>query len=482
VLRATDPQGLSSDWTLSIEAQGDRTTSSGTTAADALYGSISDDVLYGLAGNDSLFGNAGNDRLVGGAGGDVLFGGTGGDYLDGGSGDDTLDGGVGADTMAGGPGNDQYLIDDAGDLVVEVLAKGAGGIDTAIVSRSYTAPTNVENLSAQAGIAIDLTGNELANLLIGNDAINQLAGGLGEDTLLGMGGNDSLDGGAGVDRMAGGAGDDRYQVDSRFDTIIEFSGEGADTVEARSNYVLPANVEHLVLLEGGAYSGGGNSLPNRIVGNSADNLLSGGPGADTLVGGLGNDTYVLTDLLDSIEDSGGSDAIRSALSIDLQSYASVERVELIGTSHVSATGNALANELVGNAGDNYLEGGLGIDTLTGGQGSDGFFMGFNGQGSLADLITDFDPQTDLLMIDVGSFGVDIVKAGISQSGLVPSGAFVKGPGAVAADADDRVLFDTSSLLVRFDADGNGPVAPLDVARLAGSFVQQLQSQQVFFSI
>ncbi|MEN9775220.1 MAG: hypothetical protein RL322_2290, partial [Pseudomonadota bacterium] len=129
VIRAIDPQGLSSDWSLSIESQGDRTTSSGTSGPDALYGSIANDILYGLAGNDSLFGNAGDDRLVGGAGGDLLFGGTGSDYLDGGSGEDTLDGGAGADVMAGGPGNDQYLVDDSGDVVVEVLSKGAGGID-----------------------------------------------------------------------------------------------------------------------------------------------------------------------------------------------------------------------------------------------------------------------------------------------------------------------------------------------------------------
>jgi Ca2+-binding RTX toxin-like protein len=277
-------------------------------------------------------------------------------------------------------------------------------------------------------------------------------------------------------------GDDHYQVDSRFDSIIEFSGEGIDTVEARTNFVLPANVEHLILLEGGAYSGGGNSLPNRIVGNSSSNVLSGGPGADTLIGGLGDDIYVLTDRLDTVEDSGGLDTIRSALSIDLQQYSTIERLELIGTTHSSGTGNNLSNVVVGNAGDNYLEGGLGVDTLTGGQGSDGFFIGFNGQGVQADLVTDFNPEFDLLMIDMGSFGVDIVNTGISESGLVPSNAFVRGAGAVAADPNDRVLFDTARMLLRFDADGTGPIAPLDVVRLEGSLALQMQSQQVFFSV
>jgi Ca2+-binding RTX toxin-like protein len=45
--------------------------------------------------------------------------------LTGTSGTNTLDGGLGADTLNGGAGNDIYVVDDAGDTVVEESASGA---------------------------------------------------------------------------------------------------------------------------------------------------------------------------------------------------------------------------------------------------------------------------------------------------------------------------------------------------------------------
>jgi Ca2+-binding RTX toxin-like protein len=481
-VRATDPEGESSDWSLAISVQGDSVSTTGTSGPDALYGSIADDILYGLAGNDTIFGNAGNDRLVAGAGSDLVLGGSGDDYLDGGSGDDTIDGGLGADIMAGGPGNDFYYVDSAQDVVVEVLSRGAGGFDTVVSSISYAAPENIENLQASAGLLIDLAGNELGNQLVGNELQNVLTGGLGDDVLLGLDGNDTLDGGAGVDRMAGGKGDDRYYVDSRFDLVLEFSGEGDDWVYAQTNYVLPAHIERLYLINGGNYSGGGNSLGNLIVGNDQNNLLSGGAGADTLIGGLGDDIYVLSDLLDTIFDVGGEDTIRAPHTIDLSLYADIERAELIGISHVSLIGNSSNNQLLGNGGDNFLEGGGGIDTLTGGQGSDGFFMSYNGLGLQADLITDFDPAQDLLMLDLASLGVDVIGLTLSSSGMVGDEAFVKGAGAVALDASDRVIFDTARMLVMFDIDGSGALPSLEIARLQGQLAQALQANLVYLSV
>ncbi|MBU1237114.1 MAG: hypothetical protein KJ634_03090, partial [Gammaproteobacteria bacterium] len=55
-------------------------TTTGTEAADTLYGYAAADSLSGLGGNDTLFGHGGDD---------VLDGGTGNDYLNGGAGSDT---------------------------------------------------------------------------------------------------------------------------------------------------------------------------------------------------------------------------------------------------------------------------------------------------------------------------------------------------------------------------------------------------------
>ena len=467
-IQAVDPQGLSSTWKLALQVQGEAYSTVGTAVADAMYGSIGEDTLYGMGGNDMMVGNAGNDRLLGGAGDDTLLGGSGNDALDGSSGNDYLDGGTGADTMAGGPGNDLYQVDSASDMVIEALSRGAGGTDTVSTAVTYVAPTNIENLVAQAGLLINLTGNELSNQLSGNDVSNVLTGNAGADTLLGFGGNDTLDGGAGIDKMAGGAGDDLYRVDSRSDLVLEYANEGVDTVEASATYTLTANVENLVLLEGGDYSGGGNSLANVITGNSGNNLLSGGLGADTLIGGLGNDTYVLSDLLDTIIDAGGTDTVRSALSIALQT--GLERAELIGLGDVSALGNGADNTLIGNPGNNYLEGGAGVDILTGGAGGDGFYIAFNGAAKDADTVTDLKTGEDLLMLDLASFGIDPMALGIMSSGMVSADSFVKGAGARAIDANDYFVYDTAQMTLYIDPDGSGSKVALMAAHLTNSLL------------
>jgi len=479
-ITATDPVGASARWALALSVQGQSYSSNGTAGPDSIYGSAGDDALYGLGGNDLLVGNPGNDRLIAGAGDDTLIGGSGNDLLDGSSGSDFLDGGSGADTMAGGPGNDSYVVDNALDLVIEALTRGAGGIDVIETSVSMAAPANVENLTAARDGAISLAGNTLANVLAGNDHPNSLLGGEGADTLIGFGADDTLDGGKGVDRMAGGAGNDLYRVDSRSDLVIEASGEGIDTVEAAGSYTLPAHVEHLLLLEGGDWAGGGNSLANRIVGNSGANLLSGGTGADTLEGGGGNDIYVLTDSLDTLIDSAGVDTVRTAFSYTLPDF--IERGELLGIQPAALTGNAGSNTLIGNPSDNILEGGDGADTLTGGAGGDGFVISRNLAGGAPDRITDFEPGVDLVMVDLASFGIDPLALRLGSSGALGVDSFVRGVGARAIDPDDYFLFDTASQALLLDRDGSGSQAPVQIAFVNGADLSQLSAGDVYLIV
>ncbi len=237
--------------------------------------------------------------VTGGAAADRLTGDAGADSLTGGAGDDTLDGGAGADRLAGGLGHDLYHVGNAGDRVVEAPGEGR---DTVIAGIDHALAANVEVLVLAAG-ALRGTGNELANLILGNDGPNILIGGAGDDTLVGGGGmdrllggdgDDGLDGASGLgemDWLAGGAGNDAYRVDSAADVVVEAPGGGIDTILADipgSSYVLPADVENLVLL-GTARIGQGNALDNVITGNAAANWLMGGAGQDRLDGGGGND-------------------------------------------------------------------------------------------------------------------------------------------------------------------------------------------------
>ena len=480
-IQAVDPEGLATNWTLNLEVSGDAESTSGTAGDDELYGSILADTIYGKSGDDLLVGNAGDDRLLAGLGNDTLLGGSGADRLDGSAGNDYIDGGLDGDIMAGGPGNDTYIVEQLDDVVLEVISGGAGGEDVVVTSFDMTAPTNVENLVAAEGEVINLTGNELDNILSGNDEVNTLNGGLGRDVLFGELGNDILDGGQGVDRMVGGLGNDTYYVDSRADRVVELVNEGTDTVFAETSFTLSSNVENLTLTGTGDFTAGGNSLDNHIIGNDGNNILAGGLGADTLEGGLGDDIYVLSDNLDVIIDTGGNDTIRSSQNLDLQ--AGIENGQLVGIADTYVIGNGLDNTLQGNLGNNILDGGLGLDTLIGDEGADQFIITSNGEGVDPDKVMDFTSGEDLLVIDLASFGIDVEALGIASSGLVSADSFVFGAGAVALDANDHFIYDSAQGILYFDADGNGSGEAIKLAEVktdTGS--DSLDSSDIFVGI
>ena len=462
-IQATDPEGLATNWSLQLEVQGDAEYNSGTSGRDELYGSIGEDILYGRGGDDLLVGNAGDDRLLGGLGNDSLLGGSDDDKLDGSAGNDYLDGGSGQDFMTGGPGHDTYVVDSLGDVALEVISGGAGGKDLIMTSISLTAPDNIESLQAKGAESINLTGNDLDNILLGNAADNDISGGAGRDTLFGEEGDDDLDGGDGVDVMAGGLGDDTYYVSSRADRVVEQVGQGTDHVIAGSSYTLSSNVENLTLTGSGNFTAGGNSLDNHLTGNSGNNLLAGGLGADTLEGGMGDDIYVLSDSMDTIIDTGGEDTIRSNLDITL--ISDIENADLVGIADTTVIGNGLDNKLFGNMADNILDGAGGVDILTGGQGADTFVISNNGDGIAADTITDFNSGEDLIVVDLASFGIDPEALGLLSSGLVSADSFVSGAGARALDASDYFIFDTAQGLLLFDADGSGEGEAVVIAEI-----------------
>jgi Ca2+-binding RTX toxin-like protein len=221
---------------------------------------------------------AGDDTITGSSWGDYLFGHAGDDVIRGRDGDDYIDGGKGADVMYGGPGNDSYVVDDAGDQVIERASEGRDWVLSSI--REYTLPAHVEDLRLADGSS--------ARVGIGNALDNHITGNMLDNRLEGLAGDDYLDGSGGADVMLGGPGNDGYFVDNRGDLVIELAGEGIDTVESIIDFTLPEHVENLVLLLG-ATTGIGNDQANRITGNDGKNSLSGGAGNDVLIGGGGRD-------------------------------------------------------------------------------------------------------------------------------------------------------------------------------------------------
>ncbi|MCU7251073.1 M10 family metallopeptidase C-terminal domain-containing protein, partial [Pseudomonas koreensis] len=299
--------------------------------------------LNGVGAFDVL-GNSQDNYLVGNA-----FA----NNLQGGAGNDMLDGGAGADTLIGGTGNDIYVIDTLQDTVIEQANEGRDLVRTSI---NYTLGANIEDGELLGTAALNLDGNELANVLTGNSGDNVINGGLGADV------------------MSGGTGNDVYIVDNASDVIVETWTNDYDQVYASVNYVIDINIEALTLTGADNLNGTGNSSANRITGNIGNNILDGAGGVDTLVGLTGDDTYVIDEIGDQIIEQAneGHDRVLAWNSFVLS--ANVEDGQLMGNAALSLYGNELDNVLTGNSGDNTLNGGVGADTMIGGDGVDTYYV------------------------------------------------------------------------------------------------------------
>jgi trimeric autotransporter adhesin len=174
--------------------------------------------------------------------------------------------------------------------------------------------------------------------------------------------------------MSGFAGNDTYFVDDAGDTVVEFANQGTDAVFSTAHFVLPANVETLVLQGNADLQGYGNELDNKLTGNAANNLLDGRGGADIMRGGAGNDSYFADNVDDVVLENAGEGTDTTFASVDLGLAPNVEVLVLLGSADLQGFGNALANMLYGNSGNNSLDGGAGADTMTGGLGNDTYVV------------------------------------------------------------------------------------------------------------
>jgi len=395
------------------------------------YDSVSSSVSYALSANveeldltgAAAINGAGNmlaNLIVGNTAANQLNGLEGDDTLNALDGNDTIDGGAGADAMTGGAGDDRFIVDNAGDTVIEL---GGGGVDTIAASVTFALSAFVETLELTGTANIDGTGNALANMISGNSSDNK------------------LDGGAGIDQLSGGLGNDIFLFkagEANGDTVTDFTGNGAaigdsivlqgygpgaiftiaagklsivysggidiinidttklsvsditmagapddsgiwDIVSSGVSYTLSAYAEELDLIGTAPVNGTGNALANLIVGNAAPNqldgmagkdTLNGGAGIDTLVGGAGDDRFIIDTNKDVIVelDGGGIDTVMSGVSYTLAAF--VENLQMTGSAGIGAYGNLLDNLITGNGGNNEINGYAGNDTISGGGGVD----------------------------------------------------------------------------------------------------------------
>lgn len=138
------------------------------------------------------------ERATGGSGADTIVG---NEFAN------LLNGAAGSDTVSGGLGNDTYIVDSAGDVVMEAVSGGKDQVKTSVTLAGLAA--NVENARLMGSSSLSVTGNGIANVLTGNSANN---------TLNGSGGNDVLKGGLGNDTLTGGAGKDKFNFTTALNT------------------------------------------------------------------------------------------------------------------------------------------------------------------------------------------------------------------------------------------------------------------------
>lgn len=481
--------------------------------ADTLTGTVFADVLRGYGGNDILKGGAGKDVLDGGTGVDTALyndkagavvvtlngaanatvsvagvaedtirnienvtGGSGADTLTGDALANTLNGGAGADIMRGKAGNDIYVVDNSGDTVDEGVA-GSIGIDTVLSSITFSLVNSahvlgtLENLTLLGAANINGVGNAGNNVLTGNTGINTLLGGVGNDVMKGGLGKDVLDGGAGLDTAVYNdkAGAVVVTLAGTANAIVTVAGVAEDTIRNIENVTGGSGADTLT----------GDGMANVFNGGAGNDTIRGGGGADTLIGGRGNDFLNGNSGLDTVDYStdaanGGTLGVivnllgngpQAGLPADTakDGFGNTDTVtnipNVIGTQfNDQIYGGNHANKLSGGAGNDLINGGLGIDNLIGGAGNDTFF--FNGAlgATNIDTISDFVVVNDTIRLENAIF------TALTITGTLAAAAFHIG--AAAADASDRIIYNSATGAISYDKDGLGGAAAVQFATVA----------------
>src|SRR6266850_1856903 len=127
-------------------------------------------------------------------------------------------------------------------------------------------------------------------------------------------------------------------------------------------------------------------------------------------------------------------------------------------------GGAGNDTVFGDGGNDWLEGGAGNDSLSGGGGQDDLVFREFGAAN-ADTVGGFDTNWDRIQLDAAAFAA-IGAAGRFAAGDV---RFYAAAGATGGhDADDRIIYNTSTGQLFYDADGNGPGAAQLIATFQGA--------------
>ena len=209
----------------------------------------------------------------------------------------------------------------------------------------------------------------------------------------------------------------------------------------------------------------GNDFNNTIIGNAGANAINGRGGVDKMQGLAGNDAYFVDQAGDIIVETAGTDNVNASVSYSLAAGVSVETLrttDAAATTAINLTGNNLANTVVGNAGVNVLNGGASAsdnDMLTGGAGND--YFAFNTALNAPPTST---PSPTLRWRTTPSGWTMRCSPGSRPVGVLNADAFHIG--TAAADAEDRLVYNSATGALSYDANGTGAGGLAQFAKLA----------------
>ncbi|MBC7987275.1 MAG: hypothetical protein H7X93_11505 [Sphingomonadaceae bacterium] len=501
-----------------IQGEGGSDTLVGNIGWDSLEGGAGHDLLIGGAGSDWLIGGNGNDTLQddgafntydGGAGDDLIDTGalaidmvsapllfvSGGDGFDrvvldyssgravapllpgfsltsvealeviGGAEADLLQGGGGGDLLRGNGGNDVIEAGD-GDDTLEGGANGAAGriVDGAASENlparldhmfSLAADPTIENATTVPHVTIERT------LPPGPDGPGypyySFTAAAGDTVTIDV---DATD-------FAGGS---DYDVDVYFaimdapNSYIAFSGlsptpdPGSNYEAAYLSYTFATAGTYMIEFVPFNLSSTESSSFTAHISLTSGAILTG----DRLDGGAGNDWADYSSALARVTaDLQNPETNHNEAAGDV--YVGIENLR--GSAHNDLLrGDRFANiiegadgkdAITGRRGKDTLAGGANRDTLNGGDGADRFHLTSLDQQD-ADVISDFAPGEDRIVLAGDVFGLNRVKAS----------HFVVGN--AAGDANDRLIYDSDVGKLFFDPDGTGAQAKTLIAVLTGA--------------
>jgi Ca2+-binding RTX toxin-like protein len=211
----------------------------------------------------------------------------------------------------------------------------------------------------------------------------------------------------------------------------------------------------------------GGDGDDSIVGDAGNDSIYGGDGDDSINGGEGDDSIEGGDGNDSISGGGGNAILDGGSGNDYLEggamYGSQEEVWLRGgDGNDTLIGGGGSDTLDGGAGNDTLVGGAANDLLTGGDGADRFVFDATLGAANIDTITDFVTKTNKIVLSAKVFNA---FKGSSAGSAITAGNLVVGAGATAQDKDDYLIYDTTTGLLYYDADGNGSGAAVAFAKV-----------------